>query len=113
MFSFRRLLKEVSYYEFEVEENKAKLERMENEGKDPYDVKKFKEVLDESLMMIPDSKRRLHISLDELCMILDAHDFPETDDNVVQEARSLLQTNNYPQHEKNQVTHVEDDADAF
>lgn len=62
----QRLAKEVSYYEKEVKENEDKLAKMKSDGKDPYDIKKFEEVLGESLMMIPDSQNRYNKSLDDL-----------------------------------------------
>jgi tubulin-specific chaperone A len=108
-----RLLKEVKYYESEALENKSKLERMQNEGKDPYDIKKFKEVLDESLMMIPDSQRRLQIQLDDLCTFLDTNEILLKDDDLLKEARCLLQINDYQQKETKQITTVENDVDTF
>jgi tubulin-specific chaperone A len=53
------LIKECEYYKREVEENQQKLEQMIHEGRDPYDIKKFREVLGESEMMVPDSARRM------------------------------------------------------
>jgi tubulin-specific chaperone A len=63
---WRRMLKEVAYYQKEVEENEAKLATMKEENRDPYDIKKFEEVLGESHMMIPDSMRRLEQTLQDL-----------------------------------------------
>jgi tubulin-specific chaperone A len=60
------MIKEVAYYEKEVKENEATLEEMKAAEKDPYDIKKFKEVLGESYMMIPDSKSRLQRTLVDL-----------------------------------------------
>ena len=59
-------MKEVAYYEKEVLENEAQLEDMKAKNQDPYDIKKFQEVLDESYMMIPDSKGRLKQALEDL-----------------------------------------------
>ena len=39
---------------------------MRDGGKDPYDIKKQEEVLQESYMMIPDSKARLQAALEDL-----------------------------------------------
>ena len=64
------LQKEVAYYEKEVAENQAKLNEMKSQGRDEYDVKKFAEVLGESEMMVPDSKRRLSQALDQLRELL-------------------------------------------
>ncbi|KAL7447708.1 hypothetical protein ACHAWC_000044, partial [Mediolabrus comicus] len=39
----QRLIKEATYYEKEVKENEQQLQRMKDEKKDPYDIKKFEE----------------------------------------------------------------------
>jgi hypothetical protein len=68
----QRMFKEVSAYEKEVVDNTAKLEDMKNDStKDEYDVKRFEGVLQESLMMVPDSKIRLQKSIEDLSLFLD------------------------------------------
>ncbi|KAL3826778.1 hypothetical protein ACHAXA_000604 [Cyclostephanos tholiformis] len=63
----QRLVKEAAYYEDEVVENESKLERMINDGGyDKHDIKKFREVLSESHMMLPDSARRRDDALADL-----------------------------------------------
>mmetsp|Transcript_5712 Transcript_5712/g.10477 ORF Transcript_5712/g.10477 Transcript_5712/m.10477 type:complete len:143 (-) Transcript_5712:190-618(-) len=62
----QRLVKEATYYEAETLENEAKLQQMKDENKDPYDIKKFQEVLGESQMMIPDSISRRDKTLEDL-----------------------------------------------
>lgn len=64
------MLKEVASYEKEVTTNEAKVQKMRDEGKDAYDIKKFEEVLQESYMMIPDSKNRLEKAAEELSMCI-------------------------------------------
>jgi tubulin-specific chaperone A len=105
-----RLVKEVAYYQQEVKENEAKLQTMKDKGKDPYDIKKFDEVLGESLMMIPDSKRRLKESLEDLGLFLDTTE-TLTDGEYLTKARNLLQKG--PQEQTLEETQVEDDAEAF
>ena len=46
---------------------------MKDDEKDPYDIKKFEEVLGESYMMIPDSQRRLKKNVEELALFLDSY----------------------------------------
>lgn len=53
-------------YEKEAQEQEAKVQGMKAEGKDPYDIKKQEEVLQESYMMIPDSKARLAAAVEDL-----------------------------------------------
>jgi tubulin-specific chaperone A len=66
-----RLLKEVSYYEQEVKDNEKQLEEMKEDAtKDSYDIKRFAQVLSESYMMIPDSKKRLRESLCDLSVFV-------------------------------------------
>ena len=60
----------MNYYKKEVEENEAKLASMKDENRDPYDIKKFEEVLGESYMMVPDSEGRLNKSLEDLAQFL-------------------------------------------
>lgn len=60
------LTKEVAYYKQEVLENETKLQEMKDQNKNPHDIKKFEEVLGESKMMIPDSKKRLDQALSDL-----------------------------------------------
>lgn len=62
----QRLSKEAAYYKVEAAENEAKLAKMKSSGRDPYDIKKFEEVLGESYMMIPDSEARFQKSLQDL-----------------------------------------------
>ncbi len=105
-----RLLKEVDYYQREVLENEAKLETMEKEGKDPYDIKKFKEVLGESLMMIPDSERRLKASLDDLGLFLDTNKSID-DSDYLKQARELLKHSS--EDGKCEETQVDEGVDTF
>lgn len=79
------MLKEVASYEKEVVTNEARIQKMRDEGKDPYgrstsnttnryysslDIKKQEEVLQESYMMVPDSKGRLEKSILALSELL-------------------------------------------
>lgn len=54
----RRCTKDVTCYEKEAEKEKLKVEKYKADGKDEHDIRKQEEVLAETLMMIPDSKRR-------------------------------------------------------
>eukprot|EP00952_Eustigmatos_sp_NYUAD-ZCMA_P008861 36751-Eustigmatos_ZCMA.PRE.1 len=58
--------KEVVSYEKEAVQQEAKVAKMKEEGRDAYDIKKQEEVLQESYMMIPDSKTRMKASLEDL-----------------------------------------------
>lgn len=54
----RRLTKEKTSYEKEINQQKLRIEKLRGEGKDEHVLKKEEEVLQESFMMIPDSHRR-------------------------------------------------------
>eukprot|EP01087_Luapelamoeba_hula_P023670 TRINITY_DN874_c0_g1_i1.p1 TRINITY_DN874_c0_g1~~TRINITY_DN874_c0_g1_i1.p1 ORF type:complete len:110 (-),score=28.89 TRINITY_DN874_c0_g1_i1:112-441(-) len=64
-----RLTKEVRAYEQEVTKGTNSIETMRAEGKDPADIAKQEEVLQESVMMVPDAKNRL----DKAKQALQAH----------------------------------------
>lgn len=54
----KRLTKEKTAYEKEIDQQKQRIERLRGEGKDEHVLKKEDEILQESLMMIPDTHRR-------------------------------------------------------
>ncbi|ONK56427.1 uncharacterized protein A4U43_C10F8520 [Asparagus officinalis] len=62
----KRVLKELHYYEKEVEREAAKTADMKEKGADPYDLKQQENVLAESRMMVPDCRKRLESSLADL-----------------------------------------------
>ena len=66
----QRLQHDVTFYQDEVKVNETKLAKMKEEKRDPYDIKKFEEVLGESYMMIPDSETRNNNGIDELRIFL-------------------------------------------
>jgi len=84
--TLQRLVKEASYYKKETEENTAKLEQMKADGKDEYDIKKFAEVLEESVMMIPDSENRKNIAVEDLRQFVEGND-------LVQDSEWMITSN--------------------
>lgn len=83
-------MKEVQYYKDEVKENEMKLAKMKEEQKDEYDIKKFQEVLDESIMMVPDSETRLEKALDDLKQFMDGDSCKELNNEWMDKAQALL-----------------------
>lgn len=67
----KRVGKEKLSYRKEADMQKAKLDKMKEEGKDEHDVKKMGEVLQETLMMIPDCHRRIVAAKGELEQLLE------------------------------------------
>lgn len=55
----RRIAKEKVVYEKEAEQQKNRIQKIKDEGQDEHNIRKQEEVLQESLMMVPDCQRRL------------------------------------------------------
>lgn len=82
----KRLAKEKTVYEREAEQQKVRIQNLKDQGKDEYDIKKQEEVLNESLMMVPDCQRRLAVAYEELLKILESEqDLKETEDYLTAE----------------------------
>eukprot|EP00833_Pecoramyces_ruminatium_P014774 jgi/Orpsp1_1/1188806/evm.model.d7180000067339.1 len=62
----KRLGKEVISYQKEYEQQQARIDKLIAQNADIHDINKQKEVLEETNMMIPDSKRRLKVAHKEL-----------------------------------------------
>lgn len=88
----KRLVKEVAHYEKELGENQEKMAQMQAEGRDPYDIKAQERLVEESLLMIPDSKRRLEAAMDDLRALVEEHKDVEELAEKVQEALAVLPT---------------------
>lgn len=92
----RRLAKEKTVYECEAEQQKVRIQKFKDEGKDDHDIRKQEEVLTECLMMVPDCQRRLAAAYEELNKILESEqDLKETADylaalSVLEEAKLQL-----------------------
>lgn len=54
----KRLTKEKSVYEREIDQQKQRIEKLRAEGKDDHVMRKEDEILQEAQMMVPDSHRR-------------------------------------------------------
>jgi len=86
----KRVGKEKLSYRKEADQNKAKLDQMKADGKCEYEIKKMGEVVQETLMMIPDCHRRLVTALAELNNILETEkDLAESEEYTA--AKSQLQ----------------------
>lgn len=92
----KRLAKEKVVYEKEAEQQRTRIEKFKQEGKDEYDIRKQEEVLQETLMMVPDCQRKLAKAFEELQNIinteLDLKEFEEyqTAVKVIEEAKLQL-----------------------
>jgi tubulin-specific chaperone A len=79
----KRVGKEKLSYRKEADQQKVKIEKMKDDGKDEHDIKKMGEVLQETLMMIPDCHRRLVAAHGEVSAMMET-EVGDTDslDNV-------------------------------
>lgn len=75
-----------------MKENEEKLAKMKSDGKDPYDIKKFEEVLGESKMMVPDSENRYKKSLQDLKDFMSANEDDFKDQEKVATAKTFLES---------------------
>eukprot|EP00898_Chlorokybus_atmophyticus_P001470 jgi/Chlat1/2323/Chrsp17S02609 len=64
--SLARVAKELASYEKEHVAEQAKTEKLKAQGAEPHDIKQQENVLAESAMMVPDSKRRLEAAYRDL-----------------------------------------------
>lgn len=112
-----RMLKEVAYYEKEVKENEEKLQKMKDEERNPFDIKKFAEVLEESHMMIPDSKNRLEQALSDLATYVDSTEVQELGTEITEyewytKALDLLKENSTLQTAQNSNEDLVEETDV-
>jgi tubulin-specific chaperone A len=87
----KRMQKEVAAYEKEAKDNEGRVQKMKDDGKDEYDIKKQEEVLQESYMMIPDSKNRLEQAVEKLQeVVAEAEEEGGADETLKADATALL-----------------------
>ena len=111
------MLKEVAYYEKEVKENEEKLKEMKVQKRNLFDIKKFGEVLEESHMMIPDSKNRLEQALTDLATYVESAEVRGLAAEIVDyewyvKALELLKENTGIQTTENNNEDIVDETDV-
>ena len=86
-----RLGKELAAYRNELDAQKRKIEKMAENQADVYDVKKQKEVLHETQIMIPDTMRRLDNAIEDLEVFLDSSKNVLLEESVYADALKVLE----------------------
>ncbi|XP_068622530.1 tubulin-specific chaperone A [Battus philenor] len=82
----RRIAKEKIVYEKEAEQQRNRVQKCKDEGQDEHNIRKQEEVLQESLMMVPDCQRRLVKAYADLKSILEnEQDLKEHEEYIVAE----------------------------
>ncbi|XP_049871964.1 tubulin-specific chaperone A [Pectinophora gossypiella] len=79
----KRIAKEKIVYEKEAEQQKNRIQKIKDEGQDEHNIRKQEEVLQESLMMVPDCQRRLIKAFADLKNTLETEkDLAENEDYI-------------------------------
>ena len=111
--SLFRIRKEVDYYIQELIDNEKQLHDMTENNKDPYDIKKFEEVVGESRMMVPDSQKRLAAAIVDLKQFMEQEKVTTTasdDGEWIKAARKVLEQEAADQEEGSSSTAIMDQA---
>ncbi|GFR52504.1 hypothetical protein Agub_g15079 [Astrephomene gubernaculifera] len=88
--SVKRLHKELGYYEKERDKEQARVDKMKAEGADASDLKQAENVLQESAMMIPQTRQRLEAALAELQSFVAENEADIADTEELQQAKETL-----------------------
>ncbi|CAB3244190.1 unnamed protein product [Arctia plantaginis] len=79
----KRIAKEKVVYEKEVDQQKNRIQKLKDEGQDEHTIRKQEEVLQESLMMVPECQRRLVKAHTDLKNTLESEqDLAENEDYI-------------------------------
>ncbi|KAL9936581.1 hypothetical protein V8E36_004649 [Tilletia maclaganii] len=85
-----RLVKEEASYVKEAEQQEKHIQSLIEKGEDEWTVNKQKQVLKESLVMIPDTQNRLTAAISELDLLLEQLDDSNKDAPEAAAARDAL-----------------------
>uniref|UniRef100_A0A7S3GJJ0 Tubulin-specific chaperone A n=1 Tax=Palpitomonas bilix TaxID=652834 RepID=A0A7S3GJJ0_9EUKA len=85
----QRYKKEIAYYKKEEEQQRSKIAKLQESGADGHDIDKQKEVLEETLQMIPECKNLLEQAVHELESLVAQH----SDDEKIKESEELTAAN--------------------
>uniref|UniRef100_A0A7S3R266 Tubulin-specific chaperone A n=1 Tax=Dunaliella tertiolecta TaxID=3047 RepID=A0A7S3R266_DUNTE len=82
--ALKRTHKEASMYEKERDREQAKVDKLKADNADAHDVKQAENVLNESAMMIPESKKRLEAVYNDLRSFVaeNGKDIPEDSEDM-------------------------------
>ncbi|KAI8586982.1 tubulin binding cofactor A-domain-containing protein [Geranomyces variabilis] len=67
----KRIGKDLAYYDIEAVQQQKRIDKLIADGADEHDVRKQKEVLEETHQMLPDGKKRLADAQRDLADLLD------------------------------------------
>ncbi|XP_054160087.1 tubulin-specific chaperone A-like [Oppia nitens] len=87
----KRVTKEKTVYEKEVDNERKRLETMKSQNKDDYEIRKQEEVINESLMMLPDTMTRIQQAFNDLNNIIQETQTELSETTEFQTAKTLVQ----------------------
>ncbi|KAH9390090.1 PREDICTED: tubulin-specific chaperone A-like [Rhagoletis zephyria] len=87
----KRLVKEKIAYEKELEREKQRLEKMKEEERDVYETNKQQEVINETIMLLPDCQRRINAAYEDLQKLVKESEFDLVENEIFTSAKGLLQ----------------------
>ncbi|XP_061822001.1 tubulin-specific chaperone A [Nerophis lumbriciformis] len=85
----KRLIKEEVSYKKEAKQQEEKIEQLKAEAADSYLIKQHTESLKETIMMVPDTRRRLTVAHNDLQQLLEAEE-ELAESAEYQEAKDML-----------------------
>merc|ERR1711990_1180557 len=96
----KRVGKEKLSYRKEADQQKLKIEKMKAEGREEIEARKMGEVMQETLMMIPDCHRRLLVAHADLSGLLETEAELNVDGEVEEFIAALAQIKEAEEHMK-------------
>ena len=73
----KRITREFESYLKEVAKDKDRIEKLRENGAEAHDVRKQEEVLQETISMVPNTRKRLQDALEDLCNFMKDNDTDE------------------------------------
>jgi len=73
----RRITREFESYQKEIVKDKDRIEKLRDNGGDDHDIRKQEEVLQETIAMVPNTRKRLRDGLEELMNFMKDNDTVE------------------------------------
>ncbi|XP_077354605.1 tubulin-specific chaperone A [Festucalex cinctus] len=85
----KRLAKEEASYRTEAKQQEEKIEQLKADAADTFLIKQHMESLQETMMMIPDSRRRMTVAHADLLQLMETEE-ELSESSEYQEAKSVL-----------------------
>lgn len=73
----KRITREFESYLKEVAKDKDRIEKLRENGAEAHDIRKQEEVLQETISMVPNTRKRLQDALEDLCNLMKDNDTDE------------------------------------